>query len=171
VAKALTHRAKEEDRCKANGEIPEVEVASRRLFSREPNYLRDLILFWPFLLSSLIAGSALFSPRDRSLGDGLKFAVSAVVFILLAKERLFIFFVALGCVTFQGTWYLIVHPWRWDTFIATLLSGGAVWLAERYWRRPKLAYALPTEYGLIDGLLFVASICGTFVFLYFLKRL
>ena len=163
--------AQNEDRGRANTDIGDVEINSRRrLFSRDVNYLRDVILVWPFLFSSLLAVSLAFSRRSDSLGFGLKIAASAVVFFLLTKERLLIFFAALGFVAFQGTWYLIAHPWSWPTFVATVLCGGVVWLGDRFWRSPKLAYVLPKAYGAIDMLLSVASICATLAWFYFLKH-
>jgi len=44
-----------------------------RLFSRDVNYLRDVALFWPFVISSIVAASAVFSQSDRQLALSYRF--------------------------------------------------------------------------------------------------
>lgn len=138
--------------------------SSRRLFSRDVNYLRDVILIWPFIIFSIIAAGCAFSPPDRQLG--LRCAAVAIVAILLAKERLVLFLGALGFCAIQLVVALVLHPWKWSVFAFALLTGVPFLLANRYWRNPKLAYQLPSEFGAVDMLLSFASICGTLFLLY-----
>jgi hypothetical protein len=133
------------------------------IFSRNLNYVRDAVFFWPFVIFSIVSVASAFSPPDRSLA--LKCGAVAIVVLLLAKERLLIFFVALGFCAIQGAIWLIIRPWSWPTFLTTVLTGVPFLLANRVWRKPKLSYRLPRELGAVDILLGVASICGTlFVF-------
>jgi len=73
--------------------------ASSRIFSRDVNYVRDVVLAWPFIIFSIIAVASLLSPNSRQIG--LKCAISAGVAILLAKERLLMFLGALGFCAIQ----------------------------------------------------------------------
>jgi len=53
--------------------------------------------------------------------------------------------------------------------IVTVLTGIPFLLANHYWRNPKLAYQLPTEFRLVDALLSVASISATISLFYLLR--
>ena len=138
---------------------------SGRLFSRDVNYLRDVILVWPFIISSIAAVSWVFSQSSRQLG--IRCAALAIVALLLAKEKLLVFFGALGFCAIQGAIWLVIRPWSWPMVTVTALTGVPFLLANRYWRKPKLAYQLPKEFGAVDMLLSFASICGT-IFLFYL---
>jgi hypothetical protein len=139
-------------------------LTSRMLFSRDVNYLRDVTLVWPFIIFSIVAVACTFSPQNRQLG--LRCAALAIAAILLAKERLVLFFGALGFCAIQAAIALVVHPWSWPAFTAGVLTGVPFLLANRYWRKRKFAYQLPREFGAVDMLLSVASICGT-IFLFY----
>ena len=143
------------------GEIPQQSSAlrSRTLFSRDADYLRDVALFWPFVLYSTWAVGCAFSPADRQLG--LRCAVVAIAALLLAKEKLLLFFVALGFTALQCEIRLVLHRWSWEAFAVGLVTGVPFLLANRYWRKPKLAYRVPDEFRLVDALWSVASICGS----------
>jgi hypothetical protein len=138
---------------------PDGVLSSRTLFSRDLNYLRDVALFWPFVISSIVAVSAVFSPSDRQLA--LRCAALAVGAILLAKERLLLFFAAMALVAVRGTVWLVIRPWSWSIFAITALTGIPFLIAKRVWRHPKLVDQLPSEFRLIDALLSVVSVCGT----------
>ena|SRR5271157_6566610 len=137
------------------------------LFSRDLNYLRDVALFWPFVLSSIFAVACAFSPPDRRLG--LRFAAVAIVALLVAKERLVLFLVSLGFIAIQCAINLALKPWSWAVFAAGVLTAGPFLLANRYWRKPKLAYRLPSKFRLVDALWSIASLCGTLVLYYFIS--
>jgi hypothetical protein len=141
--------------------------STRTLFSRDINYLRDSALFWPFVLSSIFAVGCAFSPPDRKLG--LRFAAVAITALLLAKERLLLFLVGLGFIAIRCAIYLVLHPWSWGVFAAGVLTAGPFLVANRYWRRPQLAYQWPNEFRLVDALWSVASLCGTLVLYYFIS--
>lgn|SRR5579859_1478806 len=138
-----------------------------RIFSRDLNYLRDVALFWPFVIFSIAAVSWVPSPPSRQLG--LRSAAIAIVALLLARQKLVLFFVALGFCAIQGALWLVLRPWSWAMFTVTVLTAIPFLVANRYWRNPKLTYELPSEFRLVDALLSVASICAT-IFLFYLIR-
>jgi intracellular septation protein A len=137
------------------------------LFSRDLNYLRDLALFWPFVLCSIIAVGCAFSGRERQIG--IRCAALAIVALLAAKERLLLFIVSLGFIAIQCAITLVLHPWSWGVFAAGVVTAGPFLVANRYWRKPKLAYRLPSEFRLVDALWSIASLCGTLVLYYFIS--
>ena len=139
-------------------------LGSRTLFSRDFNYLRDLALFWPFVIYAIFAVGSLFSPPDRWLG--LRFAVVALAAILLAKEKSLLFFVGLGFIAIRCAINLVLDPWSWSVFAAGILTAAPFIMANRYWRKPKLAYRLPSEFSLVDALLSITSICAALGLLY-----
>jgi hypothetical protein len=143
-------------------------LKSKTLFSRDANYLRDVALFWPFVIASIAAVSWIPSPSARQLG--IRCAVLALVALLLSKERLLIFLVALGFCAIQAVLNLIVHPWSWTMFAVAALAGVPFLVANRVWRKPKLAYKLPTDFGAIDMLLSFASVCATLFLFYLAAR-
>lgn len=152
-----------------SGGIPQNTLLSRKLFSRDINYLRDSALFWPFVIYSLLALGWAFSPHHRQLG--LACGVVAVVVLLLANEKLVLFLVALGFVAIQCAINLVLHRWSWGVFTTGVLAAGPFLVANRLWRKPKLAYELPTEFRLVDALWSIASLCGSLLSLYILRKL
>lgn len=140
---------------------------TRTLFSRDINYLRDSALFWPFVLSSIFAVGCAFSPPDRRLG--LRFAAVAIAALLAAKERLLLSLVGLGFIAIQCAINLVLHPWNWRVFAAGILTASPWLVANRYWRKRKLAYRLPREFRLVDALWSIASLCVTLVLYYFIS--
>jgi hypothetical protein len=75
----------------------------------------------------------------------------------------------LGFCAVQGAIWLAIRPWSWPMFTVTTMTGIPLLLANRYWRKPKLAYELPDEFGAVDMLLTFASISAT-IFLFYLIR-
>lgn len=146
------------------GDVSHCVPGGRKLFSRELNYLRDLALFWPFVLYSIFAVGSAFSPAHRHLA--LRCAVVAVAALLLAKERLLLFLVGLGFIAIQCVITLLLHPWSWGVFTAGTLTAVPFLLANRYWLNPKLAYKLPSEFRLVDALWSIASIIGSLALMY-----
>jgi hypothetical protein len=136
----------------------------RRLFSRNVNYLRDVALFWPFVLYSIFAVGSAFSPTHRHLA--LRCAAVAIAALVLARERLLLFLVGLGFIAIQCAITLVLHGWNWSVFTAGILTAGPFLLANRYWRNPKLAYELPNEFRLVDALWSIASIIGSLLLMY-----
>ena len=141
----------------------------RRLFSRDVNYLRDMALFWPFVLYSMFAAGFAFSPGDRRLA--LRCAVVAIAALLLAKEKLFWFFAGLGFIAIRYAITLILHPWNWGVFAGGILTAVPFLLANRYWRHPKLSYEVPHEFRLVDALWGVASLIGSLALMYIVSRI
>ncbi len=93
-------------------------------------------------------------------------AAVAVTAILLATEKLVLFFVALGFVAIRCAIGLLLHPWNWGVFIVGIVTGVPFPLADRYWRNPKLRYDLPKEFRLVDVLWSGASIIGSLALAY-----
>ena len=131
----------------------------KQLLGRDLNYLRDVALFWPFVLYLTFAGGFAFSPTGRTLA--LKCAAVSITALLLAKERLLLFFVGMGYIASQCAIYLLLHRWNWTAVAVGTLTGAPFLVANRYWRKPRLAYKVPHEFRLIDALWSVASICGS----------
>ncbi len=124
------------------------------------NHYRDLFLTWPFLLFSIVAISNLFASDPAYRSDGIKSAVCAVVAILLAKERLILFLVALGYVTIRLAVALIfMHDWR--VLLGFLVSGGILLaiLRSRTGVSWKPSYATTNGLGSL-GLVVVVSGLG-----------
>lgn len=144
--------------------MPENLPQRRTLFSRDVDYLRDMFLFWPFVLHSILAIACAFSPADRNLA--LRFGAVAIASLLLAREKVLLCFASLGFIAVQSALNLALHQWSWGVFAAGAAAGLSFLLGERYWRRPKLSYRLPTEFRLLDALWSVFSLCASFFLLY-----
>jgi hypothetical protein len=129
--------------------------ASRTFLSRDVGYLRDLALFWPFVLYSIFAVASGFSPANHTLA--LRCAVVAIAALLLAKERLLLIFVAAGFIAIQCAIALLLHPWNWAVFVAGVCTG-TLFLFAKYWRQRRLSYRLPKEFRLVDALWSVGSL-------------
>ncbi len=153
-----------------NGETGAARGAEvrRRFFSRDANYLRDVALFWPFAIYSMFAIGCVFPPGDRRLG--LLFGAMAAVALVLAKERLLMFFVAMGFLATQCAIYLLLHRWNWEVGMVGLGTGIPFLLAYRYWRHPRLAYRVPEEFTLLDALWSVASIIAALALLFVVRQ-
>lgn len=136
----------------------------RKLFSRDVNYLRDMALFWPFVLYSIFAVGSAFSPTHRHLA--LRCAGVAIAALVLAKEKLLLFLVGLGFIAIQCAITLFLHGWDWGVFIGGILTVVPFILANRFWLKPKLAYELPNEFRLVDALWSVASLIGSLLLMY-----
>jgi hypothetical protein len=94
-----------------------------KLSSGGINHYRDLFLTWPFLLFSIVAILNLFASDSAHRSYGIKLAVCAFVAILLAKERLILFVVALGYVAIRlAVAVIFIHDWR--VLLGLLLSSG-----------------------------------------------
>lgn len=141
--------------------------SSPQIFSRDLDYLRDMALMWPFILSSIVAVSCAFFPADR--GIAIRSAAVAVAAVLLAKERVLLILASLGFIATRGIIALTLHGWNWTVFALIVLTGAPFLVANRRWRDPKLSYRLPNEFGLVDLLWSLASLCGTLALFYFLS--
>jgi hypothetical protein len=135
----------------------QVTEPKRTVFSRDFNYLRDVVLFWPFCLFSIYAVLGTYSAPHRQLG--LRCAVIAVVALLLAKEKALLALAAVGFVAVQCTLAFILHPRNWILLVAAALSAGILFAAYHYWKNPRPTYDLPDEFGAVDLLLSFVSIC------------
>jgi hypothetical protein len=141
--------------------------ASRRLFSRDLNYLRDLFLAWPFVIFLIIGVASIFSAPHRQ--EAVRWLAVATVAILLAKERVVLLFAALGFIMIQSAITLVVHPWSWGVLAAGTLSAAPFLIARRYRWAPRPSYPVPDELGAVDVLWSVAAICATLAVVYFVS--
>lgn len=112
-----------------------------RLRSRDPNYYRDLLLFWPFLFSTAGAINVIlfWSSRARDHVPGLELAALSLLSILFARERLLLIDLALGyCATWAWwSYYLTHHP----SALAAAITTGILFVALTYFmRNHKLSY-------------------------------
>ena len=142
-------------------------LGGRKLFSRDVNYLRDLALFWPFVFYSIFAVASALSPGNQDLA--VRFAAVAITAVLLARERLLLLVVGFGFIAVQCAITLALRPWNWTVFTAGILTAAPFIVANRYWRKPRLAYPLPSEYRLVDALWSVGSICGSLLLGYIVR--
>jgi hypothetical protein len=131
----------------------------RTLFSRDLNYLRDMALFWPFVLYSIFGVASAFSSGYRHFA--IRSALVAIAALLLSKEKLLLFVVGTGFIAIQCAITLILHGWSWAVFTSGILAAVPVLLASRYCRSRKLAYQLPREFRLLDALWSIASLIGS----------
>jgi len=131
----------------------------RTLFSRDLNYLRDMALFWPFVLYSMIGVASAFSPGYRHFA--IRCAAVAIAALLLAKEKLLLFIVGTGFIAIQCAITLALHRWNWSVFTAGILTAVPLLLTNRYWRTRKLTYKLPSEFRLVDALWSIASLISS----------
>jgi len=137
---------------------------SRQFFSRDIGYLRDMALFWPFVLYSIFAVASAFSATDKHFA--IRFATVAIAALILAKEKLLLFVVGAGFIAIQCAINLVLHPWNWAVFVATILTACPLLVASRYWRNRKLSYRLPREFRLVDALWSIASLCASLLLMY-----
>ena len=131
----------------------------RTLFSRDFNYLRDMALFWPFVLYSIFGVASAFSPAYRHFA--IRCVVVAIAALLLAKEKLLLFVVGTGFIAIQCAITLILHGWSWAVLTTGILTAVPMLWASRYWRNRKLTYQLPGEFRLLDALWSIASLIGS----------
>ena len=83
---------------------------SRQFFSRDVGYLRDMALFWPFVLYSIFGVASAFSAADKHFA--IRFAAVAIAALILAKEKLLLFVVGAEFIAIQCTINLVLHPWN-----------------------------------------------------------
>jgi hypothetical protein len=137
------------------------------LFSRDVDYLRDVALFWPFVLYSTFGVASAFSLGYRQFA--IRCAVVAIAALLLAKEKLLLFTVGSGFIAIQCAITLVLHSWNSAVFAAGVLTGGTFFLAGHFWRKRKLTYNLPNEFRLVDALWSIASIVGSLTLMYIIS--
>jgi hypothetical protein len=138
--------------------------APRMLFSRDLNYLRDMVLLWPLIIFLIFAVGCAFSRPDRPLA--YRFATVVGVAILLARERLLLFIVALMWIAGQSWITMGFHP-SWAVFAAGAVSAAVAALLVRLcWGKAKLSYQVPDEPQLVDLLVGLGSFCLTLLIVY-----
>ena len=131
----------------------------RTFFSRDLNYLRDMALFWPFVLYSIFGVASAFSPGYRHFA--IRYAFIAIAALTLSKEKLLLFVVGTGFIAIQCVINLTLHPWNWAVFAAGILTAVPLLLVSRYWPNRKVTYQLPREFRLLDALWNIASLFGS----------
>jgi len=144
-----------------------VSERKRTLFSRDLNYLRDMALFWPFVIYSIFGVASAFSPGYRHFA--IRCAVVAIAALLLAKEKLLLFVVGTGFIAIQCAMTLILHGWSLAVLTTGILTAIPVLWASRYGRTRKLTYQLPPQFSLLDALWSIASLIGSLLLGYLIS--
>jgi hypothetical protein len=132
------------------------------LSSRDFNFYRDFALIWPLFVFSAAAFTYLSTPApiagERSLG--YKFLAAALVTLFLAKEKLVVIAGLVGWlgVCFVNPMLPVVRDWR--AIIGAGVCFGLVWLITKI---PgfKPSYEWPNDLGFWEGIIFIASLCGS----------
>jgi len=142
---------------------------SKKLYSRDINYLRDVVTFWAFLIFSIVTVASIFHPSNHQYT--LRIAALAVTALALAKEKMVVFFGTFGFVALQCLITLVTEPWNWIVFNIGILTLVPFLIAAYVLRNKKWSYHFPedNEFGALDILLSVASICGAILLLYLIK--
>jgi hypothetical protein len=144
-----------------------------KLSSSDINYYRDLFLLWPFLLSSIVGLSNLWTPTNSS--DRMyayKAAGAALVIFLLAKERLLLLVGSLMYVTIKlGVAAIFVHSR--GVVIGFLCCGGVLTalLMSRPLREWKPSYLSNGEMHVLDFVVGIAGLIAGIGLLQWLQRL
>ena len=130
------------------------------LQSRDPNFLRDVFLTIPFLLSTIIAVTAALGPA-HDYRAAMKCAVISVLAILLARERFVLIGASLGFVCLQS---LISFVLKHDpiALAVSILSGVPLLLLIRWLADYKPSYSL--EKGTTISTVLVVLVSGAFTF-------
>jgi steroid 5-alpha reductase family enzyme len=76
-----------------------------RVTSRDPNYYRDLLLFWPFWAFTVAGTTNLFSGHHDHRA-GLLFIALGLLSLMFARERFFLVAVGLGFCAAQDCYLL-----------------------------------------------------------------
>lgn len=82
-----------------------------RVKSRDPNYYRDLFLFWPFW-GFMVSGITKLFSSHHDYRAGLLFSALGLLSLMLARERFFLVVVGLGFCAVQGLLaFGLKHDW------------------------------------------------------------
>lgn len=121
---------------------------SFRVPSRDPNYYRDILLAWPFLLFTLAAVDGLLG-GGHNHRLGFKFAALSILSILLARERFALICGALGFCSVQSLLSFVLRH-DWVGLPVAILTGTLFLLVIRGLRDYKPSYQWPKGMTLID---------------------
>jgi len=103
-----------------------------RLPSRELNFDRDVLLFWPILLFSVGTLTSLFG-KSHDFRLAIKLAVASALSILLSRERLLLIGAAIGfCSVQSAVSFFLKHD---PAALAVAIVTGAVLILSIPWLR------------------------------------
>lgn len=127
--------------------------------SRDFNYYRDLALLWPFLLFSIIAFSEFY---DRTTTRGHRVAMLAIAIgcLVLAKEKLMLFAVALAFVALRCVWAFATGIRGLNLLITFAVTGGLASLLVLARRNRRMSYEYPEKTGTLDVVVGLVSLAG-----------
>jgi hypothetical protein len=139
-----------------------------QLPSRDFNYYRDLFLFWPFLLFTIVGLVNLFGVgHDHRVG--IKFVALSLVTILLARERFILIGGALGfCAVQSGISFVLKHDWI--ALAASISSSTLCLLLLRGLKDYKPSYSMPKGIRIADILTGLTSLGLTLALFSWIRR-
>jgi hypothetical protein len=135
------------------------------LQSRDPNFLRDVFLVIPFLLSTIIAVTSVLGPV-HDYRAAMKCAVISLLALLLARERFVLIGASLGFVCLQSliSFVLKHNP---IGLAVSILSGVPFLLLIRWLADYKPSYSVTTGTTMSTVLVVLVSGVFTFAILHF----
>lgn len=135
------------------------------LQSRDPNFLRDVFLVIPFLLSTIIAVTAVLGPA-HDYRAAMKCAVISLLALLLARERFVLIGASLGFVCLQSliSFVLKHNP---IGLAVSILSGVPFLLLIRWLADYKPSYSATKGTTMSTVLVVLVSGVFTFAILHF----
>jgi hypothetical protein len=128
-----------------------------KLSSGDPNYYRDLVLFWPIFLFSIAALAQFTGGNVADRHYAVKLLGCAVVAMLLAKEKLLLLMGIAGFVAFRCLWafFLMQHDWRLlVTFVLCVCVVAP-------FRNRRFSYQWPQRILVTDLIVGLSSLGGT----------
>jgi hypothetical protein len=141
-----------------------------RLYSHDFNYYRDLALFWPFLLFSIITLSE-FSVRTTTQEHRTIMAVIAFTCLILAKEKLLLLGASLGFVAMRCVWAFALGTRDIKVLITLAVSVSITVLIIFVKRNRRLSYEYPEKTGTLDVVVGLGSLVGTLALKIWLDKL
>ena len=139
------------------------------------SYYWDLFLAWPLLISSLVAGSLLFSQQPDDRVKGVKCVAIAAIILLTARRRLGL---VIGVVAFLASQFVVSlrRPADWRINIAMYLTGTVVlWTLGRLHESKSFRRMIRdeldpsfSEITMTDLLVNIAGLLFIFIVLYWL---
>jgi hypothetical protein len=131
-----------------------------QLYSRDFNYYRDLALFWPFLLFSIVAFSEFYA-RTTTQGHRIAMLAIAIACLILAKEKLLLIAVSMGFVALRCVWAFVTGTRGLSLFVAFVATGGLTAFITFARKSTPMSYEYSKRTGAVDLVVGLGSLVGT----------
>jgi hypothetical protein len=130
-----------------------------RLYSRDFNYYRDLALFWPFLLFSIIAFSEFYT---RTTTRGYRIAMLGIdlACLILAKEKLMLVTASMGFVALRCVWAFATGARGLSLLITLAATAGLTAFVVFARGSTPISYKHPEKTGIVDVVVGLGSLVG-----------